>query len=315
MPHGTPILRTDRLTKRLFHRTVVDDVSMSIAAGEIYGLLGRNGAGKSTLMKLICGIAVPSSGRVEIIGEPIGLGTPHPFVGALIERPGFHSGMSGFDNVVCRALALGLPNPQDEADRALEICGLSSASRDKAGTYSLGMKQRLGISLALVGTPGLIVLDEPFNGIDIEGTLELRRVLSDLAMRKNTAVLISSHVADQLHHCVTRYGVMVGGRLVAEKTAEEADRECASFIAIRTSRPEVALVALEEALPDALATLAPDGSIHMDVSAGTSTVTRALFDAGIEDAGVYLREGDIAEYFAKLMAATSPLKDGGDRQP
>ena len=303
MEHESPALKTIGLTKRISHQTVVDHVNLRIARAELYGLLGRNGAGKSTLMKLIRGTVLPSSGVVEILGQQMAPGTFHARVGALIEDPGFHPGLSGCDNVMCRAYALGLPKPHEAAELAMQRVGLMGASREKARTYSLGTKRRLGIALALVGNPSLLILDEPFNGLDIESTLKLRGMLAELAARWNTTVLISSHAPDQLNGLVTRYGVMVDGRIAAEKTADEVSRECAGKITVRSPQAEVALIAIEHEYPRANVSFTVDGSVQLDADVGTTAVTKTLLRAGIEASDVYIREGNVGEYLAKLIAS------------
>ena len=303
MERKWPAIKTIDLTRRISHQTVVDHVNMHVDCAEIYGLIGRNGTGKSTFMKLIRGSVPPSSGTVEILGQQMAPGAFHARASALIEDPSFHPGLSGHDNIMCRAYALGLPKPRQATELALQRAGLTNVSHEKARTYSFGMKRRLGIALALVGNPGLLILDEPFNGLDIESTLKLRQVLMELAGRWNTAVLISSHVPDQRNGLVARYGAMVNGRLTVEKTADEVSRECSGQIIVRSHQAEVALIAIENAYPRANVSFTADGSVQLNADVGTVAVTRTLLQAGIEASDVYICEGNVGEYLANLIAS------------
>lgn len=293
-------LKTVGLTKRYFNNRVVHEVSLTVPWGEIYGLVGRNGAGKSMLMKMVCGLVLPTSGSVEILGQAMRPGEGHPRVGSLIERPGVFPGMTAFDNVMCRATVLGLANPREETRRALELVGLGS-ERGRASAFSQGMKQRLGLAIALVGTPDLLVLDEPFNGVDIEGTRELRAAVRDLNERLGVTVLVSSHVIDQLARLVTRYGVMRHGALVHERTAEEVERACVDCLCVRSPTPERALAVLQEAFPRADFAMERDGTLRADRDVPAQEVVRALVEADVEVAEASVRRGDLERYFADLM--------------
>lgn len=296
----TAALKTLGLTKRYFNNCVVHEVSLTVARGEIYGLVGRNGAGKSTLMKMVCGLVLPTSGSVEILGQAMRLGEGHPRVGSLIERPGVFPGMTAFDNVMCRATVLGLANPREETRRALELVDLAG-ERGRASSFSQGMKQRLGLAIALVGTPDLLVLDEPFNGIDIEGTRELRATVRDLSERLGVTVLVSSHVIGQLARIVTRYGVMRRGALVCEQAAEEVERACIDCLCVRSPTPERALAVLQEAFPRAGFAMDRDGALLADRDVPTREVVRALVEADVEVTEASVRHGDLERYFADLM--------------
>ena len=304
-------LKTVGLTKRYFGNRVVHDVDLAIPRGEIYGLVGRNGAGKSTLMKMVCGLVLPSAGSIEILGRRMRPGEGHPRVGSLIERPGIFPGMTAFDNVMCRAIVLGLAKPRDEVRRALELVGLEG-ERDRAGSFSEGMKQRLGLAIALVGTPDLLILDEPFNGVDVEGTRELRATVRDLCERLGVTVLVSSHVIDQLARLATRFGVMRSGCLVHERTADEVERACVDCQCVRSPTPERALAVLQEAFPRAEFVMERDGTVLVDAGIAAGGVARTRGEAGVEVAELSVRRGDLERYFADLMGGASgaPAPDG-----
>ncbi len=302
-------LVTRGLTKSYFGNRVVRDVDLTVRRGEVYGLVGPNGAGKSTLMKMVCGFVLPTSGTVEVLGEPVAPGASHPLVGSLIERPGLYGSMTGRENLLCRAYALGLPHPRPSVERVVEMVGLGDAANENASTYSLGTRQRAGIALALLGTPELLILDEPFNGIDVEGTRRLRRVIQGLCEQSGVTVVVSSHVVDQLARFATRYGIMRKGRIVAEKTAEEVERSCEEYLFVRVGSPERAVAVLRDALIRAGGPeprLCAGGEIRLPLgSIDAPELTRLLVGAGVDVAEVAVHRADVEDYFAELM-------EGGD---
>lgn len=315
-------IKTVGLSKLYGKKRAVDNLSFTIGSGEIYGFVGRNGAGKSTVMKMLAGLILPSSGEIEILGEKMAPGCTSRRLGALIENPGIHLGLSGLDNAMVRALALGVPNAKAMSLDVLRIVGLENVAQKRAKTYSLGMKQRLGLALALVGSPDLLLLDEPFNGLDPQAVRELRTTIIDLAQMRNITVFISSHVLDQLERMVTRYGVIRDGVLVREMAAEEVDAECADYLSIRVAEPQVALAKLQDAFPQAKFAILPDNSIRADITSKQTTcsaneqtrshgnldpnqVGYVLSQAGIPVTELYIHERDIEELFVGLMGADS----------
>lgn len=317
-------IKTVGLSKLYGKKRAVDNLSFTIGSGEIYGFVGRNGAGKSTVMKMLAGLILPSSGEIEILGEKMAPGCTSRRLGALIENPGIHLGLSGLDNTMVRALALGVPNAKAMSLDVLRIVGLENVAKKRTKTYSLGMKQRLGLALALVGSPDLLLLDEPFNGLDPQAVRELRTTIIDLAQMRNITVFISSHVLDQLERMVTRYGVIRDGVLVREMTAEEVDAECADYLSIRVAEPQVALAKLQDAFPQAKFAILPDNSIRADITSKQTTcstngqtrshgnldpnqVGYVLSQAGIPVTELYIHERDIEELFVGLMGADSSI--------
>lgn len=304
-------IKTVGLSKTYGRKRAVDNLSFTIKQGEIYGFVGRNGAGKSTVMKMLAGLILPTAGDIEILGEHMKSGCTSRRLGALIENPGIHLGLSGLDNVMVRALALGVPNAKAMSLDALRLVGLENVARKRAKTYSLGMKQRLGLALALVGSPDLLLLDEPFNGLDPQGVRELRTTIVELAQLRNLTVFISSHVLDQLERMVTRYGVIRDGVLVRELTAEEVDTECADYLSIRVAEPQVALAKLQDAFPQAKFAILPDNAIRAEGDLNPQQVGYVLSEAGIAVGELYVHERDIEELFVGLMGAELlPEHDG-----
>ena len=296
-------IRTSNLTKAYGAKRAVDGVSLTVGAGEIYGFVGRNGAGKSTLMKMLAGLVRPTAGEIEILGERQAPGCTSRRLGALIESPGIYPGLTGLDNVMVRALALGVPRARAASMEALEIVGLAAVAKKRAKTYSLGMKQRLGLAIALVGSPDLLLLDEPFNGLDPQAVREVRTTIMNLARVRSLTVFVSSHVLDQLERMVTCYGVIRDGRLVREMTAAEVDAECADYLSVRAVEPQLALARLEDAFPTARFSLLPDDAIRAEGGVTAEAAGAALAQAGIAVTELFVHERDIEELFVELMGA------------
>src|SRR5215210_6869986 len=196
---GAPAIHAvvaDRLTKRFGSRTVVDAVSFDVPAGSVTGLVGPNGAGKTTIMGMLLGLVRPTSGHAWVLGAPVASRAAYlPRVGSLIESPAFHPAVSAADNL--RALAILAGHPDEPVDELIDLVGLAGRGADRYGTYSLGMKQRLGIAAALIGDPALIILDEPTNGLDPVGMQDVRRLVRELGDNGQT-VIVSSHLLAEL---------------------------------------------------------------------------------------------------------------------
>ena len=221
------ILSTELLTKQYKDIKAVDSINININKGDIYGFIGRNGAGKTTTLKMIAGLANPTSGSFSLFGIPYEqLISQKAFsnVGCLIESPGLYNDMSAFDNVYLKCILMGINN-KDYAKDLLRLVDLDPNSRKKTRGFSLGMKQRLGIAIALVGEPKLIILDEPTNGLDPQGILEIREIILKLNREKEITFIISSHILGELSKMATRYGIIDNGKLIKELTAEELNAQ------------------------------------------------------------------------------------------
>ena len=319
------------LTKRYGKTFAVDRLDMHVAAGDIYGFVGKNGAGKSTTMKMVAGLATPSAGQLALFGEDRShvagsfSGAPSR-IGALIEEPGVLPNFSATENMMMKALALGVVRPRDQVAELLQLVGLEGVGPRRVKKFSRGMKQRLGLALALVGSPDLLLLDEPFNGMDPETTRDLRRALVRLNRDRGVTIVISSHVLDQLMRVCTRFGVIAGGHMVREFTDEELHAVCGSSVRVKTADPARALAILEERLPGATFRVEPDQAIVVGGGARRATsayggassdpaasgapsvedVSRVLHDAGQVVLELTVLERDIEDYFVELM-------DGGSR--
>jgi ABC-2 type transport system ATP-binding protein len=215
--HDT-VVRTHELTKRYGDRVAADSVSLTVRRGEVYGFLGPNGAGKTTTLRMILGLIRPTSGSAVVLGHRAGTAEVTARVGALVEGPGFYPYLSGRDNLRVMARYRGLP--ETSADQALARVDLGSRGDDRFKSYSLGMKQRLGVASALMGEPDLVVLDEPTNGLDPAGMVDMRRLIVELA-RGGQTVLLSSHLLDEVQEICDRVGVIDDGVLLNESTVSE----------------------------------------------------------------------------------------------
>ena len=231
------ILQTDGLTKRYRGFQALDGLSMRVPKGAIYGFVGRNGAGKTTLIRLICGLQRPSSGGFTLYGlrnDSPDIAVARRRMGAIVESPAIYGNMTAAENLRQQALILGLPS-FGGLDGLLKLVGLEGAGKKRAGHFSLGMKQRLGIALALTGDPDFLVLDEPWNGLDPQGIVEMRETLIRLNREREITILISSHILDELSRLATHYGIIDRGRMVKELSAEELEAACRKCLRMEVS--------------------------------------------------------------------------------
>lgn len=231
------IFTTTALSKHYHHTKALDGLSMHVPRGAIYGFVGRNGSGKTTLIRLLCGLQAPTSGSFrlyDVENASAGIHLARRRLGAVIETPSFYHHLSAADNLRQQYRILGLPRFADIPD-LLRLVGLSDTGHKKAGNFSLGMKQRLGIAMALAGHPDFLVLDEPTNGLDPQGIIEIRELILRLNREEGITVLISSHILDELSRLATHYGIIDGGRMVKELSAAELDANCRKALRVRVS--------------------------------------------------------------------------------
>lgn len=204
------------LTKRFGVKKVLSEINMTIEKGKIYGLVGNNGAGKTTLLRCICGLLKFNSG--EIIFDGDGKKT---HIGALIETPGLFKDMTAFDNLMLKAKIIGYKQSEQEILELLAFAGLGDVGKKKVGKFSMGMKQRLGIAMALIGNPEVILLDEPTNSLDPQGIMEVRKLISKISAERGITIMVSSHMLDELAKYATDFFIMKKGKIIKEMTVEE----------------------------------------------------------------------------------------------
>ncbi|MBF6443748.1 ABC transporter ATP-binding protein [Nocardia farcinica] len=295
------IVVTSGLTKRYGEHTAVDDVGMRVAAGEVYGFLGPNGAGKTTTLRMLAGLIRPSAGTATVLGGAPGDPAVLRRIGVLIEGPGFYPYLSGRENLRVLARYRGLGRA--EVDEALDRVGLTARGGDRFRTYSLGMKQRLGVGAALLGRPDLLILDEPTNGLDPAGMAEMRALIAGLVGEGHT-VLLSSHLLSEVQEICDRVGVIANGRLVTESTVAELRGGAALFVRAEPWETAVSAVrgiagtvrrAGEGIRIDAPADAAPD-------------VARAVVAAGADLLELRVDEKSLEEVFFEITGTEGALR-------
>ena len=239
------ILQTHELRKVFGKQAAVDGIDLKVERGAIYGLIGKNGAGKTTTLKMIGGLSAPTSGSFSLFGKSgAELAEVRGRVSCLIEDPGLFGNLTAYDNLKAKCICYGIKG-DDYIKKMLELVGLGEVGKKKAKHFSLGMRQRLGIAHAMVGEPDLLVLDEPINGLDPEGIVEIRDMLTRISKEKGITILISSHILEELSKVATHYGIMSKGRLVEQLTAEELADRCILRIEAVVDRPEQACTVLD----------------------------------------------------------------------
>lgn len=232
------ILQVKSLTKMFGQNYAVDNVDMNIYRGDIYGFIGRNGAGKTTLIRILLGLCEKNSGEVELFGST-NLLEGRDKIGCIIENPAVFPKMTARENIIAQSKAVGVNLSETEIAEILKTVDLDTSMKKKTKDFSLGMKQRLSIALALVGNPEFLVLDEPINGLDPEGIRDIRNLILKLNREQNITVLISSHILGELHKLATRYGVIDKGRLIKEFSAKELDEKTEDGFEIKVKENDI----------------------------------------------------------------------------
>ena len=222
------------LSKNFGTKQAVCGLDMTVPMGAIYGFIGENGSGKSTTEKMICGLIPTSGGSIKLYGKDYTDIDVRAKVGVLTEAPGCFPGLSVWDNMMLQATNLSIPNAEEEVVKVLKMVRMEGAAGNKYKNCSLGMKQRVGIAMALLGNPTLLVLDEPLNGLDADGMRIMREVFLDIVKGRTRSIVVSSHLLGELQKVATHYGIIRHGKMIREMTAEELDASCRTYIALRT---------------------------------------------------------------------------------
>lgn len=294
------LLTTGKLTKQFGKHKAVDSVDLHIAQGDIYGLIGRNGAGKTTILRMVSGLSSPTKGDYTIFGKESKKAVlERSRVGTLIEQPGFYPGMTAAQNLKVKCLAMGVRR-KGYIEELLETVGLSGTGKKKVGKFSLGMKQRLGIALALVGDPDLIILDEPVNGLDPQGIVEVRETLYKLNQEHNITIVISSHILEELSKLATRYGIIHNGELLEEMTREELLAKCSERIELKTSNTELACVVLDQMGIRKYKVVDKDTIYVFERLEDGGEIAMALAAKGIKVLGIEVKNEALEDYYLNL---------------
>ncbi len=295
------VIQTMGLSKRYKDKWAVDHLDLTVEQGDIYGFIGRNGAGKSTTLKLLCGLARPTQGEALIFGKPIRDTVARRRVGALVEQAGLYPDLSGRENLRLYAALLGQDSPEGQADEILETVGLSPKEKKPVRHYSMGMRQRLGVGLALLGGPDLLLLDEPINGLDPEGIREMRELLLRLNRERGLTILVSSHILGELSKIATRYGIIQEGKLVEQITAGELEQKCTDYLHVRVDQPQKAAALLEQKLGLTRWEMRPEGELRIYETVDAKAVGRTFVQAGIAVEDMGLHRQDLESYFLERM--------------
>ncbi|MBO4687841.1 MAG: ATP-binding cassette domain-containing protein [Clostridiales bacterium] len=232
------ILTTEKITKKFKSKVAVNEVSIHVERGEVYGLIGRNGAGKTTLLKMLANLSYPTSGTYTLYGENgESKAQMMPKIGVLIEEPGLFPNLNALQNLKAKALAFGVHNDK-YLEELLTFVGLGYVGKKPVKNFSLGMKQRLGIAMALVNSPEILLLDEPINGLDPQGIAEVRTLIHRLVTERKITIILSSHILDELAKVANRYGIIHDGVLLDEATNAQLESKCKPKLILRTSDPD-----------------------------------------------------------------------------
>lgn len=292
------VVETKNLTKRFGDKVAVNQVNMHIERGDIYGFIGKNGAGKTSTMKLLLGMTYPTNGDIELFGSKQ-LEQERAKIGSLIEAPGIYKNCTAYENLKRFSLAFGCKN--SNIKEILEIVGLQNTGKKKAGAFSLGMRQRLGIAIALLGNPELLILDEPINGLDPAGIKEIRDLIMRLNIERKITVLISSHLLDELSKIVTRYGIVNNGSLVEEITSKELAERCKKYLLIECNNARKAMEIINSKYSDVQCTIKENKIYIYSEIKEKAEINKLLVTSGIEVSHFAEEQSSFEDYFIERI--------------
>ncbi|MEG0843020.1 MAG: ATP-binding cassette domain-containing protein [Romboutsia sp.] len=300
------ILKTNKLTKIYGKQTVNQDISLTIKKGEIYGLVGQNGAGKTTLIRMITGLIYESNGSIELFGKssPNELDKARTMIGSLIEMPAFYGDMTANENLEVSRLVRNIAGEKC-IDEVLELVGLENVGKKKVKNFSLGMKQRLGIANALLGNPRLLILDEPINGLDPMGIVEIRELLKKVNREKDVTILISSHILSELSEIATCYGFIDKGQLIQEISSKDLEEKCKQYIEIKVDDTSRTTTILEQEFKDISYEVLPGNIIkifnNLDRVGYINTIVASN---GVIVEKIVLNTDNLEGYFMNMIGGT-----------
>lgn len=293
------VVEINNLCKTYKDTKAVAHVNMTIKKGDIYGFIGRNGAGKSTTLKMIVGLIFPTSGQIKLFGESRNEFTDRR-IGSLIENPGLYPNLSAYDNMELKAIALGLKD-KEKIIELLNLVKLDYKSKKIVKKFSLGMKQRLAIALALLGNPDLLILDEPINGLDPEGIRQIREVIQYLNENKKMTIIISSHILGELSKIATRYGIIRDGQMIEEISAKELDQKCRDYLLLKVEQVEKAIPLLENDLGIYDYIVHENNEIRIYDNIESSKINLVLTKHNIKINQIYYQKQDLESYFLEKI--------------
>ena len=281
----------------------VDGLNMTVPVGAIYGFIGENGSGKSTTEKLVCGHLVPDSGRIRLFDRPYTDAGVRVRVGALIENTGCFPNSSIYQNLMMQAINLNLADRAGEIERVLRIVRMEDEANLKFKKCSLGMKQRIGIAMALLGDPALLILDEPINGLDTDGMRIMREILVDITKNYGCTVLIFSHILGELEKIATHYGIIRQGKMVQELSAKEMEGRCRTFTTVKARNMEAVWNELRRMYPHVRTEVrAEEGAVRVYDVDDTEGIVGRLMQNGIAVTEIAKNRIGLEEYYIELMS-------------
>lgn len=309
------VLVVRRLCKKYGAALVADHIDLRIERGQIYGLVGKNGAGKTTLLRMITAQTRPLSGEIELFGATgKALDRMRSRIGAIVETPSFYPFLTAYQNLEYYRRQRGLALKRCVED-TLQAVGLAETKSKKYKDFSLGMKQRLGLGLAIMGRPDLLLLDEPVNGLDPMGIIQLRNILLRLNAEQNVTILISSHILSELANLATHYGFMDKGRMIQQVSAQEISARCQECLELEVDDVNRAAVALERQLGCKDYEIFPENRIWVYAfQRDPVRVTKALTDGGVAITAIHTHGTDLEGYYTGLLARTDAEGGEGNAQ-
>ena len=292
------VLKANGIVKKYGNSTILNGINMTINKGDIYGFIGKNGAGKTTFMRVVLSLTPRNSGEVSFFDNKtiaeVGLK-----VGSLIESPGLYKNATAYENL--KRFSILYDADERKIDDILEMVGLKKAKNRKVKNFSLGMKQRLGIAIALLGDPELLLLDEPINGLDPEGIKEIRDVIVKLNKEKDITILISSHLLDELSKVVTRYGIINNGEIIEEIDAKELKNKCRNKLVIECDNPTKAKEILSNTIDEKHLTINKNNLEVLSNIEDAAKINTILVNKGISISALYQNFDSLEEYFMKRI--------------
>lgn len=295
------VLKTNALSKTYKNFKALNGLTMSVPKGAIYGFVGKNGAGKTTLIRLICGLQEPTSGDYSLYGiknTEKAILKSRRRMGAVVETPSIYMDLTAVDNLKEQYRILGLPS-YDDIPNLLKLVGLENTGNKKAKNFSLGMRQRLGIAIALAGDPDFLVLDEPVNGLDPQGIIEMRELILKLNREHQITVLISSHILDELSRLATHYGIIDGGRMVKEISSEELEAACRMCVRIEVTNVQTLARVLDGMNIDY--NIVSEKTADVFAKVNVSKLTSALSKENCEVLSMQERDESLESYYINLV--------------
>jgi ABC-2 type transport system ATP-binding protein len=299
------VIRTTTLCKTYGTKYAVEQLNLVVPKGAVYGFIGRNGAGKSTTQKLVCGLAKPTSGEIQLFEKPVDDPESRRKIGVLIENAGIYPGLSAHENMMLHGLCIGVGDLKNKVLEKLALVGLSDTGKKKTKQFSMGMKQRLGIGMALLGEPELLILDEPINGLDPEGIREFRHIIAHLNGELKMTVFISSHILGELSKIATHYGIIKEGKMVQQISAEDLSKNCPDYLCVKVNDAHNAADLLKQLLSFENCEVHSDNELHIYGIVDSGAVTQSLVSNGYAIQSIFVKQLYLEEYFLDFMGGAN----------